>query len=197
MAYDRYVAICDPLFYETTMTKEACIQMAAFSWMVALFYAMLHTVGTFAMSFCSKFIDQFFCEIPQLLKISCSDRYFLEIGVHIIGACLSFGSFLFIILSYIQIFRAVMRIPSTQGRKKTFSTCTPHFLAVSLFLFTSSFAYLKPISNSPINLNLAAAAVYSVIPPLMNPVIYSMRNKQIKAAIRKCMCVHRSAFHHG
>ncbi|KAM6451723.1 olfactory receptor 14A16-like [Liasis olivaceus] len=185
MAYDRYVAICNPLCYETVMHKEACVHMAAISWLAALLYALLHTAGTFTMTFCSKVIDQFFCEIPQLLKISCSDSYVIETVVHLIGACLSFISFFFIIFSYVQIFRAVIRIPSMQGRKKTISTCSPHFLAVSLFLFTTSFAYLKPISNSSSSLNLVASAIYTLVPPLMNPIIYSLRNKQIKTALRK------------
>ncbi|KAM3821157.1 olfactory receptor 14A16-like [Vipera latastei] len=185
MAYDRYVAICSPLYYETVMNKEACVHMAVISWIAALLYALLHTVGTFTMTFCSKVINQFFCEIPQLLKVSCSDSYVIESVVHLIGACLSFISFSFIIFSYAQIFRTVTRIPSKQGKKKTISTCSPHFLAVSLFLFTTSFANLKPISNSSHSLSLVASAIYSVVPPLMNPIIYTLRNKQIKTALRK------------
>nr|XP_056719032.1 olfactory receptor 14A16-like [Euleptes europaea] len=184
MAYDRYVAICNPLHYETLMNKDSCIQMAAISWTAALLYATLHTFGTFSTSFCSKVINQFFCEIPQLLKISCSDQYQIEVGVLGFSGCLAFGSFIFIISSYMQIFRAVRRIPSAQGRKKTFSTCIPHFLVVFLFILTTAFAYLKPISNSATDLDLAAAAIYSVVPPLMNPIIYSMRNKEIKMAMR-------------
>ncbi|XP_066485947.1 olfactory receptor 14A16-like [Tiliqua scincoides] len=195
MAYDRYVAICDPLHYEAVMSKEACIQMAAITWIVALLYATLHTIGTFTMPFCSNVIDQFFCEIPQLLKISCSDRHPIEMGVHALGALLSFTSFLFIISSYVQIFRAVLRIPSMKGRKKTFSTCTPHFLVVSLFLLTTSFSYLKPNTNLSTDLNLTAAVVYSVVPPLMNPVIYSLRNQPIKMAMRKCIHLHWPLFH--
>ncbi|XP_063158410.1 olfactory receptor 14A16-like [Candoia aspera] len=195
MSYDRYVAICNPLYYDAVMSKEACIHMAAISWIVALLYALLHTVGTFTMTFCSKVVDQFFCEIPQLLKISCSDNYVIETVVHLIGACLSFISFFFIIFSYVQIFRAVIRIPSMQGRKKTISTCSPHFLAVSLFLFTTSFAYLKPFSNSSSSLNLVFSATYSLVPPLMNPIIYSLRNKQIKTALRKYLPFYKTTFH--
>lgn len=194
MAYDRYVAICDPLHYETVMSKEACIQMGAMAWIVPLVYAMLHTIGTFTMPFCSNVINQFFCEIPQLLKIACLDKHHIEMGVHALGALLSFASFVFIISSYVQIFRAVLRIPSTKGRKKTFSTCTPHLLVVSLFLLTTSFSYLKPTTNSPTKLNLAAAVTYSVLPPLMNPIIYSLRNKPIKTAMRKCFRLHWPIF---
>lgn len=196
MAYDRYVAICNPLHYETVMTKDACIQMTAVSWIGALFYAALHTISTFATSFCSKIINQFFCEIPQLLKISCSKRYEIEVGALGFSGCLAFGSFIFIISSYVQIIRTVMRIPSIEARKKTFSTCIPHFLVVSLFIVSTAFAYLKPISNSPTHLDLVAAVIYSMLPPLMNPVIYSLRNKQIKMAMKKYILFHRPVFHY-
>nr|XP_008175539.1 olfactory receptor 14A16-like [Chrysemys picta bellii] len=186
MAYDRYVAICQPLHYETVMNSRTCVQMAAGAWISGLLYSVLHTGNTFALTFCGgNMVDQFFCEIPQLLKLACSDSYLREVGVLAFSVCLVLGCFVFIIVSYIQIFKSVLRIPSEQCRHKAFSTCLPHLTVVSLFVCTASFAYLKPISSSPSALNLVAAVLYSVLPPIMNPIIYSMRNKEMKAALRR------------
>ncbi|XP_025050236.1 olfactory receptor 14A16-like [Alligator sinensis] len=156
MAYDRYIAICKPLHYEIIINRRACIQMAASAWVVGAINSALHTENTFSLPFChSNIINQFFCEIPQLLKL--------------------------------QIFTAVWRIPSEQGRQKAFSTCIPHLIVVSLFLSTAGITYFKPISDSPSPLDLLAAVLYCVVPPLMNPVIYSMRNKQIQAALKQLL----------
>ncbi|XP_061447910.1 olfactory receptor 14C36-like [Rhineura floridana] len=183
MAYDRYVAICDPLHYGTVVNKETCIQMAAITWISGLLYATLHTGATFAVPFCSNPINQFLCVIPQLLKLSCSDLYLIEVVAISFSACFGLGCFSFIVVSYVEIFKTVLRIPSAQGRDKVFSTCIPHLTVVSLFLFTGVFANLKPTSNSRADLDSAVAMAYCVLPPLMNPIIYSMRNKEIKAVL--------------
>ncbi|KAM7145724.1 olfactory receptor 14A16-like [Macrochelys suwanniensis] len=186
MAYDRYVAICQPLRYETMMNSRACVQMAAGAWIIGILYSVLHTGNTFALTFCNgNMVDQFFCEIPQLLKLTCSDSYLSEVGVLSFSGCLVSGCFVFIIASYVQIFKSVLRIRSKQGRHKAFSTCLPHLTVVSLFVCTAIFAYLKPASSCPSNLNLVFAVLYSVLPPIMNPIIYSMRNKEMKAALRR------------
>ncbi|XP_048347046.1 olfactory receptor 14I1-like isoform X2 [Sphaerodactylus townsendi] len=187
MAHDRYVAICNPLRYETIMNKGACIQMAASAWLSSLLYAMLHTATTFAMKFCSNIVDQFFCEIPQLVKISCSDLYLVESILLIFGVAAASGCFVFIVVTYIQIFTTVLRIPSSQGRQKAFSTCIPHLVVFSMFLFGGMLVYLRPIPHPSPHTNLAFAIIYSVIPPMMNPVIYSMRNKEIKLAMCKLL----------
>uniref|UniRef100_A0A674IHI5 Olfactory receptor n=2 Tax=Terrapene triunguis TaxID=2587831 RepID=A0A674IHI5_9SAUR len=186
MAYDRYVAICKPLHYETVMNRRACVQMAASAWISGILYSVLHTGNTFALTFCGgNMVDQFFCEIPQLLKLTCSDSYLSEVRVLAFNACLLLGCFVFIIVSYVQIFKSVLRIPSEQGRHKALSTCLPHLTVVSLFVCTGVFAYLKPTSSSTSALYLMVAVLYSVVPPMMNPIIYSMRNKEIKGALRK------------
>ncbi|XP_044840161.1 olfactory receptor 14A16-like [Mauremys mutica] len=186
MAYDRYVAICQPLHYETMMNSRACVQIAAGAWISGILYSVLHTGNTFALTFCGgNMVDQFFCEIPQLLKLACSNSYLSEIGVLAFSVCLVLGCFIFITVSYVQIFKSVLRIPSEQGRHKAFSTCLPHLTVVSLFVCTGIFAYLKPTSNSPSPLDIMATVLYSVFTPIMNPVIYSMRNKEIKAALRR------------
>ncbi|KAM9211510.1 olfactory receptor 14C36-like [Leptosomus discolor] len=188
MAYDRYVAICKPLHYGTLLGSRACVHMAAAAWGTAFPYAVLHTANTFSLPLCQgNAVDQFFCEIPQILKLSCSDTYLREAAVIVVSVCLGFGCFVFIVVSYVQIFRAVLRIPSEQGRHKAFSTCLPHLAVVSLFISTSFFAYLKPPSISSISLNLLLAVLYSVVPPAVNPLIYSMRNQELKDALRKLM----------
>ncbi|XP_059587561.1 olfactory receptor 14A16-like, partial [Alligator mississippiensis] len=173
MAYDRYVAICKPLHYGIIMNRRACVQMAACAWAAGAMYSAVHTGNTFSLPFChSNIINQFFCEIPQLLKLSSSGTYRRELAALAFSVCLGLGCFVFIIVSYVQIFTAVWSIPSEQGHQKAFSTCIPHLIVVSLFLSTGSIAYLKPISDSSSPLDLLAAVLYCVVPPLMNPVIY-------------------------
>ncbi|XP_062992730.1 olfactory receptor 14A16-like [Elgaria multicarinata webbii] len=185
MAYDRYVAICKPLHYEIVMKRKTCIQMATSAWLSGLFYSTLHTGNTFTVQYCSNIVNQFFCEIPQLLKISCSDPFFPEVWTITFGTSLAFINFLLVAFSYIQIFRAVLRIPSTEGKQKAFSTCLPHLIVISLFLVSGTFAYLKPMSNSPSVLDLLLSILYCIVPPVMNPLIYSMRNKELKMAFWK------------
>nr|XP_038031081.1 olfactory receptor 14C36-like [Anas platyrhynchos] len=186
MAYDRYVAICKPLHYGSLLGSRACAQMAAAAWGSGFFHGVLHTANTFSLPLChGNAVDQFFCEIPHILKLSCSDAYLREAGLLVVSACLAFGCFAFIVLSYVQIFRAVLRMPFEQGRHKAFSTCLPHLAVVSLFLSTGIFAYLKPKSISSPSLDLLVSLLYSVVPPAVNPLIYSMRNQELKQAVRK------------
>ncbi|XP_072705397.1 olfactory receptor 14I1-like [Ciconia boyciana] len=186
MAYDRYIAICKPLHYGTLLGSRACVHMAAAAWSSCFFYAVLHTANTFSLPLChGNAVDQFFCEIPQILKLSCSDSYLREVGLLMVSSFLYFGCFVFIVLSYVQIFMAVLRIPSEQGRHKAFSTCLPHLVVVSLFISTGTFAYLKPPSISSPSLDLGIAVLYSVVPPAFNPLIYSMRNQELKDAVWK------------
>ncbi|KAM6107527.1 olfactory receptor 14C36-like [Phoenicopterus ruber ruber] len=186
MAYDRYVAICQPLHYGTLLGSRACVHMAAAAWGSGFLHALLHTANTFSIPLCQgNAVDQFFCEIPQILKLSCSDTYLREVGLVVFSVCLGFVCFVFIVVSYVQIFRAVLRIPSEQGRHKAFSTCLPHLAVVSLFLSTGTFAYLKPPSFFSPVLDLVVAVLYSVMPPAVNPLIYSLRNKELKDGLWK------------
>ncbi|KAM9367142.1 olfactory receptor 14J1-like [Phaethornis superciliosus] len=185
MCYDRYVAICKPLHYGTLLGSRACVHMAAAAWGTGFLTALLHTANTFSLPLCQgNALDQFFCEIPQILKLSCSHSYLREIGLLVVSACFAFGCFVFIVVSYVEIFRAVLRIPSEQGRHKAFSTCLPHLAVLSLFISTCIFAYLKPPSISSPSLNLVVSFLYSVVPPAVNPLIYSMRNQELNDALR-------------
>ncbi|XP_071416520.1 olfactory receptor 14J1-like [Pithys albifrons albifrons] len=188
MCYDRYVAICKPLHYGTLLGSRACAHMAAAAWASGFLNALLHTANTFSLPLChGNALSQFFCEIPQILKLSCSHSYLREIGLLLVTACLVFGYFVFIVFSYVQIFRAVLRIPSEQGRHKAFSMCLPHLAVVSLFLSTDVFAHLKSPSLSSPSLDVVVSVLYLVVPPTLNPLIYSLRNQELKDAVRKMM----------
>ncbi|XP_059334347.1 olfactory receptor 14C36-like [Ammospiza nelsoni] len=184
MCYDRYVSICKPLHYGTLLGSRACSHMAAAAWASAFLNALMHTANAFSLPLChGNAVDQFFCEIPQILKLSCSNSYIRELGLLALSVCVASSCFVFIVFSYVQIFRAVLRIPSEQGRHKAFSTCLPHLAVVSLFFSSGFFAYLKPPSISSPSLDLALSVLYSVVPPTLNPLIYSLRNQEFKAAV--------------
>ncbi|XP_034956972.2 olfactory receptor 14C36-like [Zootoca vivipara] len=187
MAYDRYFAICDPLQYEMVMNRRACTQMVAGVWVGGLLNAAIHTGGTFSMPFCSNVVNQFFCEIPQLLKLACSDLYLIEIGIVMFSFTIGVGCFIFIIVTSVHIFSAVLKIPSAQGRRKAFSTCLPHLIVFSTFLLTVCFVYLRPTSNTAPQLDLVFTILYSMVPPMLNPLIYSIRNKDLKVALAKLL----------
>ncbi|XP_015681395.1 olfactory receptor 14A16-like [Protobothrops mucrosquamatus] len=183
MAYDRYITICHPLHYEMVMNWKACTDIIILVWVTGLLFGMLHTTGTFSVLFCSNVVNQFFCEIPQLLKLSCSGLNLLEVGILVFGIIAGLGCFTFIIVSYTVIFKAVLRIPFEKGRQKALSTCIPHLTVVSMLILSGCFAYLRPASNSPSNVDFGLTVLYSLLPPLFNPIIYSMRNKNIKCVL--------------
>ncbi|XP_054507410.2 olfactory receptor 14A16-like [Agelaius phoeniceus] len=188
MCYDRYVSICKPLHYGTLLGSRACAHMAAAAWASAFLYSLLHTANTFSLPLChGNALGQFFCEIPQILKLSCSHSYIRELGLIVGSLCIAFGCFVFIVFSYVQIFRAVLRIPSEEGWHKAFSTCLPHLAVVSLYISTGIFAHLKPLSISSPSLDLMVSVLYSVVPPILNPLIYSLRNQELKAAVWRLM----------
>ncbi|NXK18422.1 O14J1 protein, partial [Arenaria interpres] len=158
------VAICKPLHYGTLLGSRACGHMVAAAWGGGFLNSLLHTANTFSLPLCQgNAVDQFFCEIPQILKLSCSDSYLRELGLILLSTLLIFGCFVFIMLSYVQILRSVLRIPSEQGRHKAFSTCLPHLAVVSLFFSTGLFSHLKPSSIFSPSLDVVVAILYSVV----------------------------------
>ncbi|KFP82529.1 Olfactory receptor 14J1, partial [Apaloderma vittatum] len=187
MAYDRYVAICQPLHYRTLLGTRACAHMAAAAWASGFLNALLHTANTFSLPLCQgNAVGQFFCEVPQILKLSCSHSHYLrEVGLIVVSTFPFLGCFVFVLVSYVGIFRAVLKISSQQGRHKTFSTCLPHLFVVSLVISTALFVYLKHPSISSPTLDLVVSVLYSVVPPAVNPLIYSLRNQELKDALRK------------
>ncbi|KAM6185017.1 olfactory receptor 14J1-like [Rhynchocyon petersi] len=186
MTYDRYVAICFPLRYEIIMDVSTCVYGVLAVWISGVIAGIMHTAATFSIHFCGpNIIHQFFCDVPQLLKLSCSNDYISEIGVTALLAFTAFLCFIFIGFSYTHIFSAVLRIASAEGRTKAFSTCLPHLCVVILFYSTASFEFLKVHSDSPTGLDFLLTVLYTVVPPTVNPMIYSLRNKAMKIAVRK------------
>nr|XP_004475805.1 olfactory receptor 14A16-like [Dasypus novemcinctus] len=189
MSYDRFAAICHPLHYEGIMHRGACVQMAMASWLSGCVYGSIHVAGTFSVNFCeSNIILQFFCDIPSLLKLSCYGEHILEDGFIILSCCFVFVCFILMVVSYVHIFATVLRIPSVKGRQKTVSTCLPHLTVVMLFLFSGSTTYFEKISKSP-SLKLFISVLYTALPPTLNPLIYSLRNKDMQTALGKVILI--------
>ncbi|XP_008833046.1 olfactory receptor 14A16-like [Nannospalax galili] len=184
MSCDRYVAICHPLHYDAIMDRAVCMQMLAASWLFGSLFGVLYSYGTFSLSFCdTRKVPQFFCDVPSLLKISCSNMHATVDFILILGLTYGFFCLVSIVFSYVYIFNTVLRMPLSQGRSKVFSTCMPHLIVLTTFLVTGVTAYLKPVPDSPQLLDFLVSVFYSVMPPSMNPIIYSLRNKEIKAGL--------------
>ncbi|XP_058540028.1 olfactory receptor 14A2 [Neofelis nebulosa] len=188
MSYDRYVAICCPLQYEVIMNAGACTVMAGVSWAIGGLFGTVYTAGTFFMPFCgSNVIPQFFCDVSSLLSISCSETLLVVYTSIGIGMCLGISCFICIVISYAYVFSTVLKIPTTKGQSKAFSTCFPHLVVFTLFIITACFVYLKATSNTPLVIDRLLSVVYTVIPPILNPVIYSLRNKDMKWALMRLL----------
>ncbi|XP_008826563.1 olfactory receptor 14J1-like [Nannospalax galili] len=188
MSYDRYVAICLPLHYEVIMNPRMCRWAVTAVWLSAAIPGTLCTATTFSIRFCrAKIIHQFFCDIPQFLKLSCSNDYLGGIGAVAFTAFVGTFCFTAICLSYVQIFSTVLKMPSAEGRSKVFSTCLPHLSVISFYISTGIFAYLKPNSDSPTAWDIIISMFYTVLPPTLNPIIYSLRNEAMERAVRKLL----------
>ncbi|KAI5193475.1 Olfactory Receptor 14C36 [Manis pentadactyla] len=185
MARDRYVAICQSLHYPVIMNHQFCVWTTLVSLLSGLIYAGVHTGNTFRLSFCqSNVVHQFFCDVPSLLSLSCSDTFNNFLLLIVSAILVAGGSFIFITISYIYIFSTVMKFP-TRERGKAFSTCVPHILVVSVFLSSASFVYLRPSGASDILQGVILTVFYTIVPPFLNPIIYSLRNTQIKHHFQK------------
>ncbi|EHB02772.1 Olfactory receptor 14C36 [Heterocephalus glaber] len=188
MAHDRFAAICRPLHYPVIMSPCLCVHSTLAAVLSGIIYGALHTINTFRLPFChSHAVQQLFCDIPSLLMLSCSDTFGNQIANLVSALLIGGGCFIYIIKSYIHIFSTVLRFPVGAERKKAFSTCVPHILVVSVFLSSSFYVYLRPSTMSAGVKDMVMSMCYSVIPTLFNPIIYSLRNEQIKYAIRKLM----------
>nr|XP_012381656.2 olfactory receptor 14C36-like [Dasypus novemcinctus] len=186
MAHDRYVAICQPLHYPMIINPRFCVQVTLVSVLSGLAYSGFHTGNTFQLPFCqSNVVHQFFCDMPSLLKLSCSDTFSNEISIFISTVVIVGGCFAFIIRSYVYIFSTVLKFPTKGARGKAFSTCVPHILVISVFLSSGVAVYMKPTSISSTIQDMINSVFYSIVPPFLNPIIYSLRNKQIKEAVIK------------
>ncbi|KAG9480797.1 olfactory receptor-like protein OLF1 [Eleutherodactylus coqui] len=185
MAYDRYVAICNPLRYQIIMNKKLCVCLAAFSWTVSFLNAIIHAAFTFQLPYCnSNHISHFFCEMPPLFKLSCRDTLFNEVAVYISGGLIALCSFLLTLVSYFHIITSILKIRSSKGRYKAFSTCASHLTVVSLYYGTIVFMYLRPRHSYSPDRDRAVSVLYTVVTPMLNPIIYSIRNKDVKGTLQ-------------
>ncbi|XP_038183087.1 olfactory receptor 1361-like [Arvicola amphibius] len=188
MAYDRYVAICHPLHYTTKMTHQLCALLVVGSWVVASLNALLHTLLMARLSFCGdNTIPHFFCEVTLLLNLSCSDTHLNELMILFVAGLLMIAPFVCILVSYILIACAILRVSSPGGRWKAFSTCSSHLAVVCLFYGTIISLYFNPSSSRSAGRDMAAAMMYTVVTPMLNPFIYSLRNKDMKGALGKVL----------
>ncbi|XP_044839915.1 olfactory receptor 1009-like [Mauremys mutica] len=188
MAYDRYAAICDPLRYLERMSKGICVQLVSGAWAIGFFHALLNTVFTSKLHFCGpNEINHFSCELPPLLQRSCTDT--LTNQVVLLTSVVIFGSssFLLTLISYIYIISTILRIRSAEGRRKAFSTCSSHLIVVGLWYLTAFFQYTKPSSVSSLVLDEIFSIQYSILTPMLNPIIYSLKNKEVKIALGKTL----------
>uniref|UniRef100_A0A8C3IVZ9 Olfactory receptor n=1 Tax=Chrysemys picta bellii TaxID=8478 RepID=A0A8C3IVZ9_CHRPI len=188
MAYDRYVAICNPLLYTVTMSRQLCNQLVAGVYAVGVLDSMIQTSLTFRLSFCSSnIINHFLCDVPPLLPLSCSNTHINEIVMFVLMCCITGSSFLIVLLSYVYIISTILQIRSAEGRRKAFSTCSFHLTAVVLFFGTVLFMYLHPPSSYSMDTDKVASVFYMMVIPMLNPLIYSLRNTEVKDALRKAM----------
>ena len=186
MALDRYVAICHPLHYTTTMNPRRCFQLVTASWLVSHLHSLTHTILMARLSFCGpNVIHHFFCDVQPLLTLSCSDTSLNELLAFTEGSFVIMSPFIFITVSYVYITRAVLRVPSGRGRYKVFSTCGSHLTVVALYYGTAISVYIRPSSTYSVTKDRVVTVIYTVVIPMLNPFIYSLRNRDMKQALRK------------
>ncbi|XP_075700701.1 olfactory receptor 5AP2-like [Rhinoderma darwinii] len=188
MAYDRYTAICNPLYYTSIMDRRLCVGLVTGCWILSFLNSFILTFLTFQLPYCkSNLISHFFCEMPPLFRLSCRDIWFNEVAEYISGAIVALGSFLLILLSYLCITITVLKIRTSKERQKVFSTCASHILVVSLYYGAIMLMHLHPRSASSSEQDRVVTILYTVVTPMLNPIIYSIRNKDIQEAIKKTM----------
>ncbi|XP_074985084.1 olfactory receptor 8U3-like [Caretta caretta] len=188
MAYDRYVAICNPLLYTVTMSRQLCKQLVAGIYAVGVVDSMIYMCCTFQLSFCSSnIINHFFCDVLPLLALSCSDTHINEIVMFAFMSCIAVSSFVTVLLSYVYIISTILQIRSAEGRHKAFSTCSFHLTSVVLYFGTLFFMYLRPTSSYSMDTDKVTSVFYTLVIPMLNPLIYSLRNTEVKDALRKAL----------
>ncbi|EPQ19518.1 Olfactory receptor 1052 [Myotis brandtii] len=188
MAYDRYMAIANPLLYTVAMTKMVCVALVIGSCVGGLINSLTHTIGLMKLSFCGpNVISHFFCDLPPLLKLSCSDTSMNELLLLIFSGIIALITFLTVMISYFFIVTAILRIRSAAGRHRAFSTCASHLTAVTLFYGSISFSYIQPSSQYSLEQEKVVSVFYTLVIPMLNPLIYSLRNKEVKDAVKRAI----------
>ncbi|XP_037695463.1 olfactory receptor 5AL1-like [Choloepus didactylus] len=185
MAYDRYVAICNPLLYVVLMPRRLCIRMIASTYIYGFTVGLVQTVGTFCLSFCdSNMVNHFYCDDVPLMALACSDTHIKELMLLITAGFNTLCSLLIVLISYVFILVAILKIHSAKGKQKAFSTCASHLTSITIFYGTVIFMYLQPKSSHSLNTDKFASVFYVMVIPMLNPMIYSMRNQEVKSALR-------------
>ena len=186
MAYDRHSAMCSPLIYSSIMSSSLCTGLVAGCYIGGVLNAIAHTANTFRLTFCGKnIIDHFFCDAPPLLALSCSDTYISETVIFFVVGFNALFSIVVITISYLLIFITILRMRSSEGRQKAFSTCASHLTVVFIFYGSGIFMYLQPTSSHSMDTDKIVSVFYSIVIPMLNPLVYSMRNKEVKNAFTK------------
>ncbi|XP_040859105.1 olfactory receptor 10Z1 [Ochotona curzoniae] len=185
MGFDRYVAICAPLHYTSRMSPTLCIQLISISFLSGYLFGLGMTLVIFCLSFCNSHeIQHFFCDTPPVLSLACGDTELSELGILILSLLVLLVSFFFIVISYAYILVAILKIPSADGRRKAFSTCASHLTVVIIHYGCASFMYLRPKASYSLERDQLIAVTYTVVTPLLNPIVYSLRNRAVQTAIR-------------
>ncbi|XP_061447945.1 olfactory receptor 8S1-like [Rhineura floridana] len=187
MAYDRYVAICDPLHYTTVMKKEICRNLVSGAWAMGFLYSLMNALSLLNFHFCQNniIIDNYSCEFPSVLALSCTQTLTNYIVLLISVLVFGFSPFLLTLISYTYIISTILKIRSAEGRRKAFSTCSSHLIVVGLYYIAAFFRYMKPSSESLMYLDKVMSIQYSILTPMLNPIIYSLKNKDIQNALAK------------
>ncbi|KAM3919024.1 olfactory receptor 5AP2-like [Leptodactylus fuscus] len=189
MAYDRFAAICRPLLYQTIINKKMCHCLASIPWSVGFSGAIIHVPLTFQLPFCkSHHVNHYFCEMPPFFKLSCKDTWLNEIAMYVAAQIIILFAFFLTLLSYINIISTIFKTSSSQGKEKVFSTCASHLTVVSLYYGAIMFMFLKPRSAHSPEIDKIMSLLYTVVTPMLNPIIYSIRNKDVKETIRMKLC---------
>ncbi|XP_056425560.1 olfactory receptor 1468-like [Hyla sarda] len=187
MSYDRYVAICNPLHYSSIMISGHCRTLSILCWLLGFFIVLTYIIKTAKLNFCGpNIIDHLFCDIIPLLELSCSDTFIIHLVLYIMGVLIVIIPTIIIVLSYTYIVLAILRISSNTGRQKAFSTCSSHLIVVSIFFWTMFGVYVVPTKGRTLTMSKIISLLYTVLTPLVNPIIYSLRNKDISKAVQKC-----------
>uniref|UniRef100_A0A8C5Q3A1 Olfactory receptor n=1 Tax=Leptobrachium leishanense TaxID=445787 RepID=A0A8C5Q3A1_9ANUR len=185
MAFDRYVAICHPLHYTTIISRPVCIRIACTTWLCGFLMSISSVKITFDIGFCGeKVINHFHCEVPELVALGCGNVKIIEFITFVLGIILLVIPVLFIFITYMRIIHAIQKITSSAGQKKAFSTCGSHIMVATLFYGSAMSTYLKPRSHASSNIDKLIAVFYTIVTPMLNPLIYTLRNKEVKTALK-------------
>ncbi|XP_058383395.1 olfactory receptor 5AN6-like [Diceros bicornis minor] len=186
MAYDRYAAICNPLLYTTIMSPTLCEQMVVGAYITGIFGSLIQLCALLQLDFCGpNIINHFFCDLPQLLVLSCSETFFLQLIKFVIAVIFGVTSVIIIMISYSYIVATILKISSLEGRSKAFNTCASHLISVTFFFGSGLFVHMHPSADNSLSYDKMAAVFYTVVIPMLNPLIYSLRNKEIKDALMR------------